>query len=35
MGMHPPPPFEGKQYDENYPIPTGTEAQTYVPKKKS
>ena len=31
----PPPPLEGKQYEENYPIPTGTEAQTYASKKKS
>lgn len=30
----PPPPFEGKQYEENYPTPTGTEAQTYAPKEK-
>ena len=30
-----PPPFEGKQYEENYPIPSSTEAQTYAPKRKS
>ena len=33
--VSPPPPFEGKQYEENYPIPTGTEAQTHAPIKKS
>ena len=34
-GCASPLPFEGKQYEENYPIPTSTEAQTYAPKKKS
>ncbi|OCL01214.1 fucose-specific lectin [Glonium stellatum] len=34
-GYPSPPPFEAKQYEENYPIPTSTEAQTYTPKKSS